>query len=95
MLQRKGIWNVIFRVLLICLALAVAVYGDDQSIILSRLQQRALAAASAYAPQFSKAMRAWRKDGSFADVEFEEVGNGDKWDGIRHWDYLNAMTWDP
>ncbi len=83
----------IFRVLLICLALSFAVHGDDQSVILQRLQQRALAAASEYAPQFSKAMMVWRKDGSFADVEFDEVGNGDKWDGIRHWDYLNAMTW--
>ena len=84
----------IFRVLLICLALSVAtMYGDDYSVILSRLQQRSLAAASAYASQFPKAMASWRKDGSFADVEFEEVGNGDKWDGIRHWDYLNAMAW--
>ena len=91
--SQKGNKNVLFRNLLICLVLAVAVYGDDQSVILSRLQQRALAAASAYAPQFPKAMAAWRKDGSFADVEFDEVGDGDKWDGIRHWEYLNAMAW--
>ena len=91
--SQKGNKNVLFRNILICLVLAVAVYGDDQSVILSRLQQRALAAASAYAPQFPKAMAAWRKDGSFADVEFDEVGDGDKWDGIRHWEYLNAMAW--
>ena len=91
--SQKGNKNVLFRNILICLALAVAVYGDDQSVILSRLQQRALAAASAYAPQFPKAMAAWRKDGSFADVEFDEVGDGDRWDGIRHWEYLNAMAW--
>ena len=91
--SQKGNKNVLFRNILICLVLAVAVYGDDQSVILSRLQQRALATASAYAPQFPKAMAAWRKDGSFADVEFDEVGDGDKWDGIRHWEYLNAMAW--
>ncbi len=83
----------IFRIILICLALAVVVRSDDQSVILHRLQQRALAAASVYAPQLPQAMAAWRKDGSFADVEFDEVGNGDEWDGIRHWDYLNAMAW--
>ena len=82
-----------FRIILICLILSVAVHGDDQSVILHRLQQRALEAASAYARQLPKAMAAWRKDGSFVDVEFDEVGNGDAWDGIRHWDYLNAMAW--
>ncbi len=82
-----------FRIALICLAFAVTVYGDDQSVILQRLQQKALAATSVYASQYSKAMASWRKDGSFADVEFEEVGADDHWDGIRHWDYLNAMAW--
>ena len=82
-----------FRIILICLALSITVCGDDYSVILHRLQERALASSSAYAPQLSKAMASWRKDGSFADVEFDEVGNGDNWNGIRHWDYLNAMAW--
>ncbi|MBO7092543.1 MAG: hypothetical protein J6W23_12225 [Victivallales bacterium] len=82
-----------FRIALICLAFAVAVYGDDQTVILQRLQQKALAATSTYISELPKAMASWRKDGSFADVEFDEVGTEDNWNGIRHWDYLNAMTW--
>ena len=81
------------RIALISLAFAVAVYGDDQSVILQRLQQKALAATSAYISELPKAMASWRKDGSFADVEFDEVGTKDNWNGIRHWDYLNAMAW--
>ena len=82
-----------FRIALISLAFAVAAYGDDQSVILQRLQQKALAATSAYISELPKAMASWRKDGSFADVEFDEVGTEDNWNGIRHWDYLNAMAW--
>ena len=81
------------RIALISLAFAVAVYGDDQPVILQRLQQKALAATSAYISELPKAMASWRKDGSFADVEFDEVGMEDNWNGIRHWDYLNAMAW--
>ncbi len=91
--SQKGNKNVLFRNILICLALAVAVYGDDQSVILRRLHERALANASAYVSELPKAMASWRKDGSFADVEFDEVGKEDHWDGIRHWEYLNAMAW--
>ena len=82
-----------FRIALICLAFAVAAYGDDQSVILQRLQQKALAATSAYISELPKAMASWRKDGSFTDVEFDEVGTEENWNGIRHWDYLSAMAW--
>ena len=82
-----------FRIAFVVLALAVAVYGDDQSVIMHRLQQKALSSISVYAADFPKAMAAWRKDGSFSDVEFDEVGTDDNWNGIRHWDHLNSMVW--
>ena len=81
-----------FRIVIVILALAVAVHGDDRSIILQRARQKALAVSAVKLADLSKALANWRTDGSFKDVNYDEVESG-AWDGVRHWDHVRAMAW--
>ena len=38
------------------------------------------------------ALKHWKEDGSFDDVDFDAQGK-DGWDGIRHWEYLRTLAW--